>query len=230
MPWSGRTFIIIRHGETDWNKIGRLQGQRDIPLNDTGRRQARRNGFALAEYLAHIGRRPDEFTWYASPLARTRETLQLVRTSMGLSPDRDPPEAAGLMEPEPGSDLSSIRHVSQTAPLPCHFDDRLKEFNFGDWEGEILNDLKKKAPDQYRARRQDKWNFQPPGGESYEMLMQRVLPWLENTTGDLITVTHGGVVRVLWHLLEKHPKHSVTEQEVIQEKVYVFRDGTLMNV
>ena len=79
MHWSGRTFIIIRHGETDWNKIGRLQGQRDIPLNDTGRRQARRNGFALAEYLAHIGRRPDEFTWYASPLARTREWMQIFR-------------------------------------------------------------------------------------------------------------------------------------------------------
>jgi len=195
MELSGRTFIIIRHGETDWNRIGRLQGQRDTPLNDRGRRQARRNGLALADYLSHIDRRPEDFIWHASPMSRTRETLDLVRAGMG------------------------------SAPGDCLFDDRLKEFTFGDWEGEILGELKKKAPDQYRARRQDKWNYQPPNGESYEMLKQRVLPWLESTTGDIIAVTHGGVIRVLWHLLENRPQETVTEEVVNQDKIYVYRNG-----
>jgi len=195
MDLAGRTIIVIRHGETDWNKVGRMQGQMDIPLNDTGRSQARRNGFALADYLRDTGKTAEDYIWHASPLGRTRETLELVRSSMRL--------------PNEG----------------CIFDDRLKEFTFGDWEGEILHDLKKKAPEVYRARRADKWNYQPPNGESYEMLLTRVRPWLASTKGDIITVTHGGVIRVLWHLLENRSKETVTEETVAQEKVYVFRDG-----
>ncbi|MEM8813542.1 MAG: histidine phosphatase family protein [Pseudomonadota bacterium] len=196
MTDSDRLVIVIRHGETDWNRIGRLQGQRDVPLNDTGRRQARRNGLALSDYLQHLDRVPDEFAWHVSPLARTRETMDLVR--------------------------QGVPSVS----VPYQLDDRLKEFAFGDWEGEILQNIKRNAPDAYRARRQDKWNFQPPNGESYEMLKDRVQPWLDQTSGDMVVVTHGGVVRVLRHLLENRPKHVTTEDEVIQERLYVIQRGT----
>ena len=74
------TVYFVRHGETDWNAERRYQGQVDIPLNETGRAQARRNGIALSKAL---GRR-DAIDFVASPLCRARETMELVREGMGL--------------------------------------------------------------------------------------------------------------------------------------------------
>ncbi len=81
---SGLTLYFVRHGETDWNVAQRYQGQTDIPLNDTGRGQAARNGRALAEYL---GVRARTLHFVASPLSRTVETMQIMRQTLGLPVD-----------------------------------------------------------------------------------------------------------------------------------------------
>jgi broad specificity phosphatase PhoE len=70
------TLLIARHGETDWNRERRWQGHADLPLNDTGREQAR----ALARELA-----PDPpSAVYTSDLARSRETAAIVAGELGL--------------------------------------------------------------------------------------------------------------------------------------------------
>ncbi len=79
----GLTLYVIRHGETDWNAAGRLQGQIDIPLNDTGRGQAARNGQRLRDQFAD----PTTLDFVASPLSRAFETMQLLREAMGLARD-----------------------------------------------------------------------------------------------------------------------------------------------
>lgn len=63
-------LYIIRHGQTDWNIIRKMQGTEDIPLNDTGRRQA----FVCAQALSGI---PFEAI-YTSPLSRATETAQII--------------------------------------------------------------------------------------------------------------------------------------------------------
>jgi len=69
-------LLLVRHGETDWNADGRLQGQTDRPLNDFGRRQAQRLAGDLAdEQLDAI---------YASDLVRARETAEIVGGRLGL--------------------------------------------------------------------------------------------------------------------------------------------------
>jgi probable phosphoglycerate mutase len=76
---------MIRHGQTDWNAEGRMQGQKDIGLNDIGRQQASENGRKLAQIL---GDRAGDFDFVSSPLGRTRDTMERVRAAMGLEPGR----------------------------------------------------------------------------------------------------------------------------------------------
>jgi probable phosphoglycerate mutase len=76
------TTFIIRHGQTAWNAELRLQGQKDIPLNDTGRRQATENGLALKRHAGDLG----GYHFVASPLERARETMERVRSAAGLDP------------------------------------------------------------------------------------------------------------------------------------------------
>lgn len=79
MNSSGR-IALIRHGQTDWNLEERLQGATDVPLNDTGRQEAR----ALGRHL-----RAETPAWdvlVSSPLGRAVETARIIGLVLGLEP------------------------------------------------------------------------------------------------------------------------------------------------
>ena len=78
-----RTLYLARHGETEWNRIGRWQGATDIPLSDIGRAQA----LLLADRLRdrRIAR------VHASQLSRALETAQIIAARLGApAPTADP--------------------------------------------------------------------------------------------------------------------------------------------
>jgi probable phosphoglycerate mutase len=79
----GLTLYLIRHGETDWNREARYQGQRDVPLNETGRAQALRHGKVLKPLLPAL----TNFDFVSSPLCRAVETMRVIRTALGLDAD-----------------------------------------------------------------------------------------------------------------------------------------------
>jgi probable phosphoglycerate mutase len=73
--------FLFRHGETEWNAVGRIQGRLNSPLTARGREQARAMGRALK---AIAGAACAEMLLYASPLGRVRETVTLAAEAAGL--------------------------------------------------------------------------------------------------------------------------------------------------
>ena len=118
--------LAIRHGETAWNVDTRIQGQLDIPLNDTGRWQASRLAHALAgEPLQAV---------YASDLGRARETAQALAAAVGLEVVLDP----GLRERGFGIfEGRTFREIEQQWPEQAQRW-RRRDADFGPEGGETL--------------------------------------------------------------------------------------------
>src|ERR1700760_2271215 len=102
------TIYYMRHGETDWNVEGRLQGGVDTPLYQPGLAQAEPAGRVIASLFARRGLDASSLAYAASPLQRARSTMDMVRAELKL-----PPGGYAL-------------------------DDRLREIGYGHWEGSTL--------------------------------------------------------------------------------------------
>ena len=186
---------FVRHGQTAWNAEYRLQGQADTDMTALGRSQADRNGRRLAELID----KPDDFDFVASPLRRTRETMERVRAAMRLPADG------------------------------YRTDSRLVEVHFGDWQGFTFAELEAREPGSTAARLFDKWDFVPPGAgaESYETLLARVRPWFEALKCPTVCVTHGGVLRTIFRMVEGLPGNEAAALDILQDRVLRLENSRL---
>ncbi|MBS0244018.1 MAG: histidine phosphatase family protein [Proteobacteria bacterium] len=135
--------------------------------------------------------------YVASPLSRASETMLIARRTMALVPD-------------------DFRR-----------DDRLKEQNYGHWEGQLWEELPLTDPAGFSARSRDKWDWCPNGGESYRMLSERIGGWLAEVDRDTVVVSHGAVSRVLRGLVLGIEGADITELEVPQDKVMILEAGKI---
>ncbi|PXA90849.1 histidine phosphatase family protein [Nostoc sp. 3335mG] len=195
-------FYFARHGETDWNREHRYQGSRDIPLNRTGQLQADANGVLLRRLLEENGTDPASLTWFASPLSRAAETMDRMRAAFDI-------------------ELPPVIH-----------DPRLIEISFGEFEGRLHGEIAREhaalAPGE---RDETYWHFRPSGGENYDDVAARLLDFARELTHHSVVVAHGGVLRVLWHLVEGKPRKDVMNWPPPQGVIahFVDRRMTLHN-
>ncbi len=171
-------IALLRHAPTAWNLARRMQGRTDIPLSPEGRAAAAR------WRLPELG--PAGFRWFSSPLARCRETAELMLRSRGRSMD-----------------------------IPLTVDPRLIERGFGEWEGETLGDLRARLGADMVAWEARGWDFRPPRGESPRDVLQRSMGLLQEMLQhdrSMICVTHRSVIRALyaeargWDMLGRPPE------------------------
>jgi alpha-ribazole phosphatase len=98
------------------------------------------------------------------------------------------------------------------AGLPVRTDARLQELDFGEWEGRTWESFHDATSDHWA---EDPWNRRPPGGESGAELAARVATCreevLSDATGDVLIVTHAGVLRVWQGLVQGHTGPAVMQ-------------------
>jgi broad specificity phosphatase PhoE len=166
-------LVLVRHGQSTWNKEHRIQGQLDPPLSLEGLRQAG----LLGERLA--GRRFAGF--YTSDLKRAFETAQAIESFVGVQPEVMP---------------------------------SLREIYLGEWEGLRTEDIAERFPEAWTA-----WVEEPdwdvvPGGEGAAVFEARVTGGLDDIFkrhehGDVLVVTHGGVIQVALHRVVGRPSRGL---------------------
>jgi probable phosphoglycerate mutase len=168
-----------------------LQGQRDVPLNARGRVQAAKAGRRIVKLVPD----PATLDYLASPLGRTRETMEILRRTLGYD------------------------------PRAYRVDERFVELTFGRWEGLTWREVRGQAAELAAARERDKWNFLPPEGESYAMLFARLLPALADLQRPTLLVSHGGVARALLAALANVPRHEAPRVDIWQGRILVIERG-----
>jgi broad specificity phosphatase PhoE len=190
-------LYYVRHGLTDWNSTGRLQGRHDVPLNDTGRAEAGCCGEILRDLFACDGRSAAHCDYVSSPLVRARETMEIMRATLGL------------------------------APVDYGVDPRLAEISFGEWEGLTYTDVIEREPEVVAKREADKWHFRAPGGETYAEVARRVGDWYATLKRDTVVSAHGGTGRALIALLGVAPPDVAVHHSIDQGVVYVFEGNRI---
>ncbi|MCJ2011067.1 histidine phosphatase family protein [Methylobacterium sp. J-076] len=188
-----RTIYFIRHGQTGWNAEGRLQGAHDIDLNAVGEEQAA----SVAPRLAAVaGPALAQAEFVASPLLRTRRTMEIMRANLGLPPG------------------------------DYRIDPRLREIGFGGWEGATWAEVRRRDPAGAGQRDRMRWQHRPPGqgGESYAMLKERVAPVFAELGPVTVVVAHGGVARAMLVALEQLDTYAAPRLGIRQGEVLVV-DG-----
>jgi broad specificity phosphatase PhoE len=191
------TLYYVRHGLTDWNMRGRLQGRQDTPLNATGREQAKRCGEILHDLFKREGRSAANYGYASSPLTRACTTMDILRATLALAP-------AGYV-----------------------LDERLSEIAFGEWEGLTYEDILKRDREIVETREHNKWLFRPPGGETYEEVARRVGAWYATLDRDTVVTAHGGTGRALIAVLGVETPDEAVHHIIDQGVVYVFADRSV---
>ena len=182
-----KTYFFVRHGETEWNAIRRLQGQWNSDLNARGRRQADANG----RLLACLG----IDALFSSPLDRARQTAEIVNGYLAL---------------------------------PVRYDDRIKEWDCGDWSGHLQDEVAEKWPEEWAAFRDDLFHYRGPNCENFPDMFDRARPFLSDLerldAKRIAIISHGWIGKVMVStLLGRYEEGTLS---IYQPNDVVFRVTT----
>ncbi|HWX11842.1 MAG TPA: histidine phosphatase family protein [Trinickia sp.] len=194
-------ILFIRHGETDWNRVKRIQGHIDIPLAASGFAQAERLAARLArkpraEHAAHAAHAAPDWgvaldAIYSSDLRRAQQTAQPSATALGV---------------------------------PVQLCTGLRERDYGVFQGHDSNEIAARFPEAYAVWQTRDPGFAPEGGESLHALSHRVLHTVAaivaaHPGGRIACVTHGGVLDCIYRHARGLPLDAPRDHPLLNASV-----------
>lgn len=189
----GLTLYFSRHGQTEANVAKQFSGMKDTPLTPLGRQQAAAIGTILEREL---GPAPS-VDFIASPLQRAKQTMEIVRETMGLS------------------------------RTGYHTDPRLQEIDLGIWDQLTDGEARALDPAFFARRLQDKWHVRIPEGENYADVAKRVESFVHHLARDSFAVSHGAATRILRGLLGGLSWKEMSNLDEPQGVVFRVRGNTV---
>lgn len=156
-----KKLYIIRHGESKWNKVGKIQGQENIKLTKKGELQALMVADRIKnDNINHI---------YSSDLNRAYSTAKIIGTRIGIN-----------IEPQK----------------------KLREINFGDWQGLTLREVEERHNNEYFVWRKTPHLSTIPKGESLVAVQERAMNFIQelhkkHVEENILLVAHGVVIKVI---------------------------------
>ena len=201
-------LILLRHGESMWNKENLFTGWVDVPLSPKGIQEAVEAGKVLDSY--------DIDVVFTSVLIRGIMTAMLALSNKG---DKTPVIFHEDGRMHAWGEIYSEKSLKNI--LPVYENEALNERMYGRLQG--LN--KKETADKYGAEQVHTWrrsyNVCPPDGESLEMTLERTLPYFESTIlpvlkeGKTVLVSaHGNSLRAIIKHIEKLNDDEIVRYEL----------------
>jgi 2,3-bisphosphoglycerate-dependent phosphoglycerate mutase len=203
-------LIIVRHHESEWNKLGLWTGSRDIGLTSYGFEMAEKMGALLSEYCTTEGKISRIDCVFDSTQKRTLQTYESM--------------AKGITAANTASRPAVILPTVSPTRSPA-----LNERDYGDYTGKNKWQMKKEMGDAAFDSLRRGWNTPVPHGETLKMVYERTVPYFLQTIlpqikagKNVLIVSSGNAIRALIKYIEHISDEAIGDVEMLSSSILVY--------
>jgi len=216
-------LILMRHGQSTWNRKNLFTGWVDVPLSPEGIKEAEAAGKLIAPIPIDVA--------FTSALIRSIMTALLVLNYHSSG------KTAVLLHPNQGH-MNSWATIHSDAVrdsiIPIYCSQELNERMYGELQGFDKQEMVEKFGKEQMQLWRRSYDVAPPGGESLQMTAERSIPYFQNhifpylTRGNNVFIAaHGNSLRAIVMQLDKLNKEQVVQLEIPTglPLIYEYLDG-----
>ncbi len=213
-------LILVRHGESRWNKSKKFTGWVDVSLSEEGIKEALACANELQDLKINIA--------FTSHLERTQQTLLLILAKQYLT---------GIFchTHEPDEKKYQVLDKFSTEDIPVFSSSMLNERYYGKLQGMNKQAARKKYGHEKVFLWRRSFSLRPPGGESLKDVYERIVPYFQKhiaskiSRNNIIISGHGNALRMLIKYIEHIPDEKIGHLELPygQPVIYAYSRGKL---
>ena len=216
-------LVLVRHGESLWNKEGRFTGWVDIPLSEKGIKQAVQTGKKLKNIKIDVA--------FTSKLTRAQESLLRILAQQ---------KCTGVFLHKSRWRKTWSMHMGKEFnknEIPIHSDDHLNERYYGILQGKNKNEVRKEFGEEQVFFWRRSWTTRPPKGENLKDVYKRVIPYFKSkilphlrANQNVLIVAHGNSLRALVKFIDSITDEDIPYLEIDLAKpiIYEYKNNMLV--